>query len=63
MGLRQVRVRHLGERARVEVGEGQLAAARGRREQILEVVRRAGFADMDLCAYLPPAHRLAGSRR
>ena len=57
LGLRQVRVRHLGKVARVEVGEGQLAEARGLQAPILAALQAAGFISMELAAYVPPAQR------
>lgn len=57
LGLRQVRVRHLGEVARVEVGEGQLGEAHALQAPILAALQGAGFNEMELAAYVPPAER------
>jgi uncharacterized protein len=57
LGLRQVRVRHLGEVARVEVGEGQLAEARALQARILAALQGAGFKEIEMAAYVPPAER------
>ena len=54
LGLRQLRVRHLGERARVEVGSDELAAAQARRGDIEERLSALGFGSVDLDAYIPP---------
>ncbi len=50
LGLRDVRVRHHGEIGRIEVGEGELAAAFARRAELVRAVRGAGFriAALDL---------------
>ncbi len=57
LGLRQVRVRHLGTLARVEVGDGQLDRARSLEDRILVAVRQVGFDRMQRAAYVPPAER------
>ena len=43
LGFRQVRVRDLGERARVEVDPAELSKALGLEEEIVRVVRHSGF--------------------
>ena len=50
LGFRELRVRHLGSRARVEVSGRELARALDRvmRERILAAVRDAGFAAAEL---------------
>jgi uncharacterized protein len=50
LGLRDVRVRHHGDIGRVEVGEGELAAAFARRAEVAAAVKAAGFriAALDL---------------
>ncbi|MFZ4518274.1 MAG: ATP-dependent sacrificial sulfur transferase LarE [Microthrixaceae bacterium] len=48
IGLRDVRVRHLGRRARVEVGADQLDDATARAERLEAVVRAAGFDEVEL---------------
>jgi uncharacterized protein len=50
LGLRDVRVRHHGDIGRVEVGEGDLAAAFARRAEVVAAVKGAGFkiAALDL---------------
>jgi uncharacterized protein len=63
LGLRQVRVRHLGGLARVEVGEGQLVQAQTLEDEILEAVRQAGFSQVELRAYVPPAERVGRPAR
>lgn len=54
LGLRQVRVRHHGELARVEVGADELARAEGMRAQLRAAITRAGFERFELHAYRPP---------
>jgi uncharacterized protein len=48
LGFRQVRVRHHEERAVVEVGRDELERAFGREPELLEAVRRAGYAAAEL---------------
>jgi len=48
MGLRQVRVRHHGELARIEVGAGELARAFELRERLVAAGREAGFSFVTL---------------
>lgn len=43
LGFRQLRVRHYGELARIELGAGELAAAVTRREEVVAAVRAAGY--------------------
>jgi uncharacterized protein len=43
LGFRELRVRHYGEVARVELGVGELAAALERREDVVAVVKGAGY--------------------
>ncbi len=43
LGFRQVRVRHHGEVARVEVELDELAAVVGRREEVVAAVKAAGY--------------------
>jgi len=52
-GYRQVRVRHHGEVARLEVGPGELERAFAEREEIDEALREAGFlyVALDLAGY------------
>lgn len=44
LGFAQVRVRHHGPVARVEVPESELASVLGRREEVVEAVRAAGYS-------------------
>lgn len=59
LGLRQVRVRDLGESARVEVGRDELAFARANVAVLASVLAAEGFARHELAAYLSPAERAA----
>ncbi|MGH9134285.1 MAG: ATP-dependent sacrificial sulfur transferase LarE [Ilumatobacteraceae bacterium] len=43
LGFRQVRVRHYGETARIEIGTDQLVAAVEQRAEIVDAVRGAGY--------------------
>jgi pyridinium-3,5-biscarboxylic acid mononucleotide sulfurtransferase len=43
LGFGQLRVRHHGETARIEVETGELAGVVARRGEVVEAVRRAGF--------------------
>jgi uncharacterized protein len=43
LGFGQLRVRHHGEAARIEVEEGELGAVLARRDEVVDAVRRAGF--------------------
>ena len=60
LGLRQVRVRDLGESARVEVGRDELEFARRLGAQIAARLRTEGFSVHELARYLSPAERAAG---
>jgi uncharacterized protein len=57
LGFRELRVRHLGAAARVEIAPGELARAEGMREALLAAVRGAGYAE----ATLDPAGYRRGS--
>jgi uncharacterized protein len=57
LGLRELRVRDRGERARVEIGRAEIEAARGRWREIQAALSARGFAGADLAAYVPPAQR------
>jgi uncharacterized protein len=57
LGLRQLRVRHLGSRARLEVAPEELALARRRAGTVAAALASAGFVSYELAAYLPPAQR------
>jgi PP-loop superfamily ATP-utilizing enzyme len=56
-GLRELRVRDHGERARVEIGRAELELARERWDEIAEVLATLGFAGAELALYVPPAQR------
>jgi uncharacterized protein len=60
LGLRQVRVRDLGESARVEVGRDELVYASGRTAAIAAALAREGFARHELAPYLTAAERALG---
>jgi len=49
LGLRDLRVRHFGARARIEAPPGDLAALAGRIEAIRERMREIGFERLELC--------------
>lgn len=57
LGLRQVRVRHHGARARVEVGAEDLAGAEAQREGIAIALAESGFAEFELTRYVAPRDR------
>ena len=57
LGLRQLRVRDHGARARVEVGADELTWAREARERIAEVLGREDFTQLDLALYVDPTER------
>lgn len=59
LGLRQVRVRDLGESARVEVGRDELEFARAKAVYIDSALAAEGFARHELAAYLSPAEKAA----
>lgn len=48
MGVRDLRVRHYGTRARVEVPLADLPALLARRAEVEAAVRRAGYAEVDI---------------
>lgn len=54
LGIAQLRVRHRGRRARLEVGEEELENARRLAVPIAAALRTAGFEDFELAAYVPP---------
>ena len=57
LGLRELRVRHLGTKARVELGpiELELVQERGLQDRVREVVRGSGYAEVELAD--PPLRR------
>lgn len=59
LGLRQVRVRDHGNRARVEVGEDEIELARSQVDTIRRTLAVLGFGETELAVYLPPALRIA----
>jgi uncharacterized protein len=58
MGLRQVRVRHLGRAARVEVGAGEIGLARTREAALRRSLQAVGFDSYSLHVYRSPSARL-----
>jgi uncharacterized protein len=62
LGLRQVRVRDHGSRARVEVGPEELPLARQRWSAILDALLAHGFADADLAPYRTAVERAAETK-
>lgn len=54
LGFRVLRVRHLGRRARVEVGADELGLAQDLQTQISEALRGEGFGDYELATYRTP---------
>lgn len=54
MGLMQVRVRHHGHRARVEVGSGEVERAVELDGEISQALTQAGFAEYQLHTYRAP---------
>lgn len=48
LGFRQVRVRHYGDLARIELGRDELDASMGQREAILAAVKSAGYSYVTL---------------
>jgi uncharacterized protein len=62
LGLRQLRVRDHGERARVEVARDEIALARARWIEIAAELARHGFASAELDVYLTPAERARSAR-
>jgi uncharacterized protein len=57
MGLRQIRVRHHGQAARVEVGAGELNLARSRVDALRRSLQAVGFLNFSLHTYQSPAGR------
>ena len=57
LGLRQVRVRDHGARARVEVGEDELARARERLGELRDGLLAEGYTTIELAAYFSPSAR------
>jgi uncharacterized protein len=57
LGWRQVRVRDHGALARIEVGADELARAREQLALASEGLNAAGFSQIELHAYVPPAQR------
>lgn len=57
LGLRALRVRDHGQRARVEVGADELAGARLQAGRIGGVLRESGFGAFELAVYVSPAER------
>jgi uncharacterized protein len=60
LGLRELRVRDHGAKARVEVGRAELDAASSRRGEIESALLLEGFATVEIARYLSPAERAAG---
>lgn len=56
-GLRQLRVRHHGDLARVEVGADELELARRHEPALAAALRGVGFSRAELAAYVPPGQR------
>ncbi len=54
LGLRQVRVRHLGTNARVEVGVDEVARAESLRAELGDALRGCGYTAFELAAYRSP---------
>ena len=59
LGLRQLRVRDLGEAARVEVGRDELVFARAHEPQIANALMGESFRLHELAVYLSPSDRAA----
>jgi uncharacterized protein len=57
LGLRVLRVRDHGERARLEVGRDELACARELADAVERRLLAAGFEAWELGVYVPPAER------
>jgi len=57
LGLRVLRVRDHGARARLEVGTDELPLARARARDVERLLGDAGFERYELAAYLAPAAR------
>jgi uncharacterized protein len=60
-GLRELRVRDHGERARVEIGRAELELARERWDEIAGILAMLGFDGAELALYVPPAQRQRGA--
>lgn len=60
LGLRVLRVRHHGARARVEVGPDELPAARAHRAEIEARLAAEGFQRIELAAYRTPGAPAGG---
>ncbi len=58
LGLRELRVRDRGPRARLEVGAGELEHARARAAAIGQALAAAGYEGFELALYVPPAERV-----
>jgi len=58
LGLRQLRVRHLGKRARLEVAAEELERARELKGELARALTEAGLEDWELEVYRSPAERL-----
>ncbi len=56
-GLRQLRVRHHGALARLEVGAGELAFARQHEAALRSALGEVGFSRLEIAAYVPPSER------
>ena len=54
LGLRQLRVRDRGDRARVEVGADELEGARGKQSELGVLLAAQGFEEFELAAYRDP---------
>jgi len=63
LGVRDLRVRHFGARARVEVGREELGALAPRLDAIRERLRRIGFDEVELCELRSGALNVSGSGR
>ena len=57
LGLNQVRVRHHGDLARVEVGAGEIELARQRTDELRAALLRNGFSRFELGIYESPAEK------
>ena len=61
LGLRELRVRDHGRRARVEVGAAELAFARSIEPRLADALAGVGFDSFELDRYVPPAERSLAS--
>jgi len=59
LGLRELRVRHRGAQARLEVGAREWASALARRDLWTEVLRRHGFESTEMARYRAPGEPLS----